>query len=952
MYGDTWYVNKNGNDTLNGTSEFFVSGYNGPKKTINALLPLAAAGDTILIGSGYYNESVILEKSLHVFVDSVDIHVLNINGPSIDVYVYGDTLRVRDSLLLNSGVFHVQDNNVVFYATYYAYVSTGSAMSYITGKFYRRTATGTGKMYFPVGVGTDFRPVTIDFHQLVADSRLHYIRAVADTARTIDPLPTGIRNLSTRHYWDFGRIGTGQTTDYIFSLSYDSTNIDDQVYDRASVRVMFSWYAGNWVNLSGNGNADRKGIAQAGNSVDTVGLLTLGNISGGLNPLGSLSPFAKFSFTGMCDVSNFVFKNASLLMAPATLTKRMWDFGDPLISTDTSSALNPIFKYSKPGNYTVKLTLINNNGDVDSASLLAVVKATPKAYIENANVCFSKFSRFKDTSTLLGPDTLVSRNWNLGDGTNVQGKSIAYTYGAAGTYAVKLKVMSNGGCADSMIRNTVVYPQPSPSFLSSNNCLGDTFTFNRVKSMIPADNLITYNWYDNYKFVKTDTSYKAVLSNVGNHVITLKATTNFGCVDSVVKSATVLGLPKLSFNRDLALPYNDSIQCFTTNKFTLTASSIVGQGQTIAAANWKWGDGTTTTSSDSVHSYLSEGVYVVKYIASSNFGCIDSVSKTYVVRGKVVPNFGKVGVCAPDSITFFDSATFTTSPISSYSWNFPGGVNLSGKTVRHWNKPTGPINVTMIATNNEGCIDSITKSFSFTQYPVINWLLNGSMPFCIGDSISVKADGGLQMLWLSDNDTNRTKNLKSAGYYKVKASNSLQCYSVDSFLVVLFPTPNIRVNSDTTIYRGTSAVLSAKGGIAYKWLPFKYLSDSTSANVICSAVDSIQYQLKGTTANGCSQTRTVTVRVVDKPVIRIPNLITPNGDGENDFWVVSELRDLDKYDVTIANYAGKVVFTTSNYKNNWNATQDGKLLPEGVYYYLMKNRRTSEEFKGFIQVIR
>lgn len=948
-----WYVNKSGNDTLNGNAPTFVSGYLGPKLTINSVLAVASDGDTLNIGSGYYNESLIITVGLFINFDTVGLHAVEINASASHVILSGDTLEVRDSLTLTAGFIDVSNDTTVFFCPHFAKVSTGSAVSFITGRFYRRTETGIGSMYFPVGVNQDFRPFTVDFHQLVADTRLHFIQAFADSARSIDPLPSPIRNISTRHYWQFGRIGSGQSTDYIFTPSYDSVYMDDQVFDPSSLQVMFSWYTGNWVGLGGSGNAPRLGEARAGISVDTVGLITLGNIYGGLNPLGSEAPFASYSNTGLCNVGNFVFKNQSLLMSPGQLALRLWDFGDTTVTTDTSSIKNPTYKYTKAGTYKVKLLLVNTNGDRDSVVQSVIVKSTPKAFIENGNVCFSAFSRFKDTSTLLGPDTLVSRTWNLGDGTVAQGKSIIYTYGAAGTYSIKLTVVSSSGCVDSMVRNTTVYPKPSPSFITSSKCSGDSFKFKRIQSLSPPDNLITYTWYDNYKLGKTDTVFSTVLGADGNHRITLRGVSNFGCVDSVVSNATVYGLPQLNIDLDKAIAHNDSIQCFTTNQFTLSASGAVGQGQSIAFANWKWGDGISTVSTDSVHSYATQGVFRITYVATTDKGCIDSVSKNYVVRGLVSPNFGKIGLCAPDSITFYDSASSSTSAITSYLWKFPGGTELVGQSVRHWNKPTGPITVELITTNAEGCMDSISRSFTFTQYPVINWLIAGSMPFCKGDSIGVQADGGLKMLWLLDNDTNRNRFFKTAGNYKVKASNSAACYSIDSFQVVLYPDPVISVYSDTTIYRGTSAILRAKGGVSYKWSPSTYLNDTTGAMVISTpSVDSIEYMLTGTASTGCKDSKKVKVLVVDKPVIRIPNIITPNGDGENDYWVLSELRDLDRYDLTITNYAGKVVFQTSNYKNNWNAMEDGKQLAEGVFYYHLKNRRTAEVFKGFIQVIR
>jgi len=95
------------------------------------------------------------------------------------------------------------------------------------------------------------------------------------------------------------------------------------------------------------------------------------------------------------------------------------------------------------------------------------------------------------------------------------------------------------------------------------------------------------------------------------------------------------------------------------------------------------------------------------------------------------------------------------------------------------------------------------------------------------------------------------------------------------------------------------------------------------------------------------------VTVVVPPLVRIPNLITPNGDNENDFWDLTELAELDMFDVRISDRQGKLVFNTQNYQNNWNAVDNQNTeLPPGIYFYYMKNRINGEEFRGYIQVIR
>jgi gliding motility-associated-like protein len=93
--------------------------------------------------------------------------------------------------------------------------------------------------------------------------------------------------------------------------------------------------------------------------------------------------------------------------------------------------------------------------------------------------------------------------------------------------------------------------------------------------------------------------------------------------------------------------------------------------------------------------------------------------------------------------------------------------------------------------------------------------------------------------------------------------------------------------------------------------------------------------------------------VIDPPLVKIPNLITPNGDKFNEYWDLIEIPDIFLFDIIISDRQGKRVYESTNYMNDWNGVDsDGKVLPNGVYFYYMKNRQTSDVYRGYIQIIR
>ena len=102
-----------------------------------------------------------------------------------------------------------------------------------------------------------------------------------------------------------------------------------------------------------------------------------------------------------------------------------------------------------------------------------------------------------------------------------------------------------------------------------------------------------------------------------------------------------------------------------------------------------------------------------------------------------------------------------------------------------------------------------------------------------------------------------------------------------------------------------------------------------------------------TDTNGCSDTLIIPYSIISN-IIK-PNVITPNGDGQNDFLVFENLEFYDN-NLKIFNRWGTVMFETINYKNNW----DGDDLSEGTYFYILEVQKDGENelHKGTISLLR
>ncbi len=86
--------------------------------------------------------------------------------------------------------------------------------------------------------------------------------------------------------------------------------------------------------------------------------------------------------------------------------------------------------------------------------------------------------------------------------------------------------------------------------------------------------------------------------------------------------------------------------------------------------------------------------------------------------------------------------------------------------------------------------------------------------------------------------------------------------------------------------------------------------------------------------------------------LKIANFISPNGDGQNDTWKISNLSLIKDCSVTIVDQLGNQVFTKSaDYNNEWDGSNNGKALLDGVYYYLI-SENGKVKYSGSITVLK
>ncbi len=172
--------------------------------------------------------------------------------------------------------------------------------------------------------------------------------------------------------------------------------------------------------------------------------------------------------------------------------------------------------------------------------------------------------------------------------------------------------------------------------------------------------------------------------------------------------------------------------------------------------------------------------------------------------------------------------------------------------------------------------------------------------------------------------------------------------------------PTVDAGLNQTIVEGdqTSLQGSSTGNPAtISWTPnTTILSGANTFIPIVKPTLTTTYSMTVTDANGCVSTDNMIVTVLPY-CLKVMNAFTPNGDGMNDKWIVTNNGGLcvKQVLVTVFNRYGNIVYKNDNYTNNWDGTYNGKPVPDGTYYYTVNYFLVNGEnviLKGDVTILR
>ncbi|MGB0428823.1 MAG: PKD domain-containing protein [Bacteroidia bacterium] len=640
-------------------------------------------------------------------------------------------------------------------------------------------------------------------------------------------------------------------------------------------------------------------------------------------------PGADFTFTNQCDGDEVDFTNQT---AVTTGTQYVWAFGDGFGSTTQ----NPMHTYASSGTYNASLTATTANGCIET-TLPKTVTIFPRVNLNFnvANVCDGDSVSFVNTSFLSAGTAQYA--WNFGDGNGVIGQNNAkHLYDTFGVYGVTLYGRTDNNCIDSIKQQVNVYAQPIAKYTVASDCEGNFTDFQNTTVL--ADGVgVTYIWDFNNGFSSTLASPKHQYQTFGTYNTELVAVTNDGCIDTAKRTHNVWPNPDAAF-KTFGSTTNEVSELCIYETANFTDISTIDAGKVI---NWVWnfGDATSQSGLKTVQkNYILPGVYEVELVAESDSGCTDAVIQKFEVLPKPDVAFTFKDTCEGFGVQFNNQSTVSKGQMS-FTWDFGDNEKSTLREPIHAYATAGTYPVTLIGISTDGCLDTAGPAdIVIHEIPDATITSNiGGFEFCEGDSaiLSVPEVTGYTYVW-SNGDSGPSTTVKVGGVYEVTITSAFGCTNSSQQLVTVWVRPTANAGEDVTISKGYSTELVGDGGLFFYWSPGQTLDDSLKQNPIATPLIDETYQLVVEDGNGCLDTASVNVTVEEDYLLEPSDIFTPNGDGVNEFWVIKNITTYPDCELIITNRWQQIIYSTSQYANDWDGTFNGAQLPTGAYNYLIK----------------
>lgn len=560
-----------------------------------------------------------------------------------------------------------------------------------------------------------------------------------------------------------------------------------------------------------------------------------------------------------------------------------------------------------------------------SSSTTVTVEVMPAAITGNGRMCTGTTTTLANGvsgGTWTSSDTSITKVSSTGAATGVNTGTATITYSIGNCFVTKVVTVNN------------TIPE-----------IAGTFT------LCPGTSTTLTNTSTGGTWSSADTTVAGIDAGTGevtgkdDGTATITYSLGGGCIDTA--TMTILVAPDAG-----TIEGPDRICMGATATFTDTAMGGAWSGTTLH-----------TTMTGNQLSGFSPGTDTIRYTVSNGICNATAYATVEVVP---LPDPGMINSAGP----FCTGATTTLSvtPANAGTWSSSNNAVaiVDSASALLTSVSTGTVTITfIIAADTNGCRDTayaevtITEP-SFTISPAIRDVT------CYG-----KADGKLEIAiagtppfayqWSTGDTTTAIDSLPPGSYSVSVTQPATQCKRNEHFNISQPDSISVEstITADTCQLKlgAISATVSGGSGTyRYAWYDSTRLIDSVNTAILMQPKG--MYTLNVTDGLGCVDTNVYEIPEGPCKGIVIYDVITPNGDGVNDYWVINGITDYPGNLVQIYDKWGDLVYEKRGYRKDWRGQESkGGELPDGVYYYIVKLNEPSKtggeaEFAGTVMIKR
>lgn len=499
--------------------------------------------------------------------------------------------------------------------------------------------------------------------------------------------------------------------------------------------------------------------------------------------------------------------------------------------------------------------------------------------------------------------------------------------------------------------------------------------------------------------------YTYTYQQPGFYDITMVSTDRNNCKDTLVKRIEIGRITAGIKDVSKKIVCDDIIQLFDSSQW------FNQPGDSIKYHYWDFGDGKTPSYlKNPFHFYSTYGEFTITHVVQNTLGCIDTAYRTITVDGPQ-PHFDilsdTVG-CVPHTVEFKNNSKQAEDYIWYFGDSSSGANTLSTKSdsnVRFTYTKPGIYYIYLFAgdsvvnpNNNNNiyycsalfpdstAVNPIVRRVVILPIPKADFDIEGN--FCEGQTVRLvdKSDTIYDMYrWYFDSDSVISSSspveftLSDTGEFTVRYKPTYEpegpyqreCYEEAEKKY------RVSVNrTDFSFYKDSlcpTYYFTATGeeGTTYFWDfghpssgPNNISFQQSASHHFAPDIGEFEVCLISTNAEGCIDTICDYVESSHNFSMFIPNIITPNGDGLNDYMEI-DIQGEDLYDLKIYNRWGEKVYESKqDYAAgsglNWDGINmySGNPCPAGTYFYIFTFREAciaeakKEKYHGTVTVVR